>query len=133
MKALIMSFNLTFGFLKLKSPTYKKIGEKRRLLIYQDCQGEYIKSWNNNPYEHSPMHSIPTHITKALFRKKRFALNFLTHGNASKLLCLCRKKTQVSSFFSFFNSSNFEFYLMKRFHRSKSWSQTSFLWRVNDL
>ena len=47
----------------------------------------------------------------SLFGQKRFALNFLLCGNASKFVML-NKKENPMYFLSFFISSNFEFYHM---------------------
>ena len=50
-------------------------------------------------------------ICSPLFRKKRFALNFLFRLNASKFAIFMEKENPYS-IFSFFISSNLESYLM---------------------
>ena len=50
-------------------------------------------------------------LPKALFRKKRFELNFLFQQNPSKFAIFIEKENP-HSFFSFFILINFEFYLI---------------------
>ena len=49
--------------------------------------------------------------TCSLFKKKRFEINFFVPQNASNFAIFIEKENP-GSFFSFFISSNFEFYLM---------------------
>ena len=62
---------------------------------------------------------------KTLFRKKRFEINFFVQRKASKFAIFIEKEKQCSFFFVFHLEQ-----LLKLFAWQKSWSQTSFFWRV---